>query len=649
MNCQSVPLDPENEKELPDGELSGAPAGPDNAGSNSGAGSEDKRKPYFNLLSFLAPLNVQDGVPATKLLIILNVAVFVLMVLDSSIMTVLTPTNELLIEWGANIGPLSLGPEPWRISTLCFVHIGGLHLLLNMVVLWQFGVPVEKLYGTRFYLLLYLLSGLAGSCVSLLLTPVLVSAGASGAIYGVIGGLIACYVRKRKDIQPQVMKAVGQFVLVLVGATLAMGFVYPIDNAAHFGGMAAGFLSGLFFFPDRTNIFYKLRFVGALLVSAMIFGVYKYAQAVPFDFNGDFAALSHEQELKLKTPRESLDLADQFIERNPDKSFGYRAKGELLRVLSKNREAIGYFNKALGIDPEDAALYMGRSKCYLHAGMYEAAIKDVEKAKELGVSGPAPYYVLMMSAGATGKYPLALQSCRKLLKLSGDSYYNFLVDRSRIYRMMGRQNDALNDLNTVVKENRHPSVVRALESRAYLYYELDRVENALQDQKRVGKYKGFNSEYEYLNRAYASLIFDSADVALADSRALLKKFSYDHTKSEALTYGAIIGVLAAKSLDDSGALKELDAGIGKLVEKDFWPYPIIGYIKGGVSEKDLLGALEKNKSRLTEARAFIGFNKEIEGRTEEAKADYNWVLDKGNKFFMEYDLAMVRLKMLKNK
>lgn len=648
-----MPLDPESVNEYPDADASAS-------GSNSGVEKADegdgkKRALNFNVITFLEPLNIQDGAPVTRMLVLLNIVVFALMVADSDFRTLFSPTNELLLEWGANFGPLSLGPEPWRVFTLCFIHIGFMHLFLNMFVLWQFGVPTEKLFGSRSYLLLYLLSGLGGSCTSLLFTPGLVSAGASGAIYGVIGGLVACYVRKRRDIQAEVMKGIYRFVLMLVGITYAMGFMYPLDNAAHFGGMAVGFLSGLAVFPDRTSFIYKIRIVGLALVAALVFGIYKYAQTTPFDTDGSYKVISIEKEIESRSPESALPLAEKFIEKNPDKAFGYRAKGELLRLLGKNSEAIEYFNKAIQVDPEDSSLYIGRSRCLLHAGMYGAALQDGAKARDMGDSHPAIYYVQMMAAGAIGKNEISLDNCRKLLKLGGDSYHGFLVDRSRIYRMMGRNKDALHDLDAVVRANRHPSLIRALESRAYLLYGLGRKEDALRDQKRVESFKTFKSEYEYLNRAYGSLIFNRnqsqnvANFAIDDALSLLNKFSYDHAKREPLVYGTVIGVLEAKRVGDQEALQNMQSKLGKLVTKDFWPYPIVACLTGEISEAQLLKSVEKNKSRLTEAHAFIGFDKEIEGKTDEAARHYQWVLKSGNPFFMEYDLALVRSKMLESR
>ncbi len=135
--------------------------------------------------------NLQAITPAfivTPILVGLNVLVFIAMVVSG--VSFIEPDTGDLIRWGASFGPYTLGAQPWRAFTCMFVHIGILHLLFNMWCLWSLGLLAERLMGNWNFLLLYLLSGLGGSVFSLWLHPQLVTAGASGAIFGVAGGLV---------------------------------------------------------------------------------------------------------------------------------------------------------------------------------------------------------------------------------------------------------------------------------------------------------------------------------------------------------------------------------------------------------------------------------------------------------------------------
>lgn len=182
--------------------------------------------------------------PVTPILIGLNILVYVLMFLSGVSPT--DPTVLQLLHWGANFGPLEHAGQWWRLFTACFLHIGFVHIASNMYVLYQVGPFTERLYGTARYLALYLIAGIAGNILGLVLHPMTVSAGASGAIFGVYGGLLAFLLRQRAVLRPEAVRAIGQSALIFVGFNLFYGFASAhIDMTAHIGGLAAGFLVGL--------------------------------------------------------------------------------------------------------------------------------------------------------------------------------------------------------------------------------------------------------------------------------------------------------------------------------------------------------------------------------------------------------------------
>src|SRR5499425_2958094 len=134
-------------------------------------------------------------IAVTSVLLGLNVAVFGLMLAGG--VHPMTPNIDSLIQWGANYGPKTTNGEWWRMFTAMFLHIGLLHLLFNMVALWNVGGFMERVLGPAGFLVLYLLSGLLGSVASVAWNPFVVSAGASGAIFGLYGGLLAFLVQHR--------------------------------------------------------------------------------------------------------------------------------------------------------------------------------------------------------------------------------------------------------------------------------------------------------------------------------------------------------------------------------------------------------------------------------------------------------------------
>lgn len=179
----------------------------------------------------------------TPLIVVANAVVFVLMV--ASGVSIVEPTGEEILKWGGDFGPSTFGGERWRILTCAFVHIGIIHIALNMWCLWDAGRLTERLFGNGPFLLLYLFSAVGGSLASVIWNPLILSAGASGAVFGVYGGLLAFFVTRRGMIPPTVFRALMKSALGFVVYNVIFGsMIAGIDNAAHLGGLATGFAAG---------------------------------------------------------------------------------------------------------------------------------------------------------------------------------------------------------------------------------------------------------------------------------------------------------------------------------------------------------------------------------------------------------------------
>jgi rhomboid protease GluP len=169
--------------------------------------------------------------PITTLILALIAVGFVLQILRPSV-----------IEAGAN-GPEVLQGEWWRLVTSMFLHGGFIHLFLNGWALYQLGTLFELLMGSARLLMVYFLTGIAGSLASAFITGNH-SVGASGAIFGLMGALIAFLLKHRDNLTPQAKSLLMQL-LLWAGINVFLGFSTPgIDNAAHLGGAAAGLLLG---------------------------------------------------------------------------------------------------------------------------------------------------------------------------------------------------------------------------------------------------------------------------------------------------------------------------------------------------------------------------------------------------------------------
>jgi len=195
--------------------------------------------------SFAAFFIPVKGFFVTPILIGINILVFILMVVNG--VSFISPDSESLLAWGANFRPMTLDGQWWRLITNCFLHIGILHLLLNMYALMYIGSLLEPYLGTLKYLLAYLLTGIAASMASLWWHDLTVSAGASGAIFGMYGVFLAMLTTNliEKEQRKDLLTSIGIFVVF----NLLYGAKGGIDNAAHIGGLISGLLIGYAFIP----------------------------------------------------------------------------------------------------------------------------------------------------------------------------------------------------------------------------------------------------------------------------------------------------------------------------------------------------------------------------------------------------------------
>ena len=198
---------------------------------------------YFRQQAFAQAIHAAPAPIMTYAMIVLNVLVYLGMIATGA--SFMNPTPQQAITWGADFGPLTLGGQGWRLLTACFVHFGLIHIGMNMFILWQVGQFTEKLYGNARYLLLYLLAGIGGNIAGLFYHPATVSAGASGAVFGVYGGLLAFLLIQRGVVPGAAAMSIAKSAGIFIAYNIIYGLASPqTDLTAHFGGLVTGFLVG---------------------------------------------------------------------------------------------------------------------------------------------------------------------------------------------------------------------------------------------------------------------------------------------------------------------------------------------------------------------------------------------------------------------
>lgn len=180
----------------------------------------------------------------TRTILVLNLLVFVGMIAYGFwAYDIWDGTQDLrvLVDFGAKVNVLIATGEVWRLFTAMFLHIGVIHLLFNLYALNALGPLVEGYFGHVRFLLIYLLGGLFGSLASYAFSDA-VSAGASGAIFGLAGAATVYFLRYRENFGAR-GKALLQNMLLVIGINIVFGLSVPgIDNWGHMGGLIGGAL-----------------------------------------------------------------------------------------------------------------------------------------------------------------------------------------------------------------------------------------------------------------------------------------------------------------------------------------------------------------------------------------------------------------------
>lgn len=226
---------------------------------------------------FFAVFKPVPGYYVTPILITLNVLVYLLLGLT----TLFTGNSFLaihpliLIQFGADFKLYTLTDEPWRLFSSVFMHLDVLHLFFNMYVLMVCGIYLERIIGSWKFLAAYLICGFAASTTSLWWNDLIPSVGASGAIYGLIGILLAMLSLK-KLIEPVERQSLLISILITICFNYVIALVQGsrIDHGAHFGGLIFGFLltRGYYFaiFQEKKEWLKKWAFTTSTAIVAVI-------------------------------------------------------------------------------------------------------------------------------------------------------------------------------------------------------------------------------------------------------------------------------------------------------------------------------------------------------------------------------------------
>lgn len=292
----------------------------------------------------------------TWVLIAANVAIFLAML---RIGAGLGPSsNAVQLAWGANFGPATADGEWWRLGSAMFLHFGLLHLVMNMLALWDGGRLVERYFGPARFAVIYVAGGVAGNLLSLVAHgDQAVAGGASGAIFGTYGAMLVFLSCERRRLDPTEFRWMFWGGAGFAAVMLVLGFLIPgIDNAAHVGGLVAGGLTGFVLVrPSVTEGTARRRQqwlagVGLMLTAAALFASipeprYRWSEEEQArgqirEFIGQDARISAQLRAILERGRNEGASFDQLAGRiEADVTTSYERSFDNLSALSINPQA----------------------------------------------------------------------------------------------------------------------------------------------------------------------------------------------------------------------------------------------------------------------------------------------------------------------
>ena len=372
----------------------------------------------------------------TVALLVANIFVFILMWQSSGMNFSLLNffPYDVLVAYGAKVNYLVRELHQWwRLITPMFIHINLLHLMVNMYSLWVVGPYVEKLYGSAKFVVFWIVTGIASMVASYLTvlppgkqvgrlgsflfkTMDVPSAGASGALFGLVGVLFVFGIKYRRELPEGFKRAFGTGLIPMIALNLFIGFVGRglIDNAAHLGGLVTGAFMALvvdYRRPgERSGIAITWRVLQIACIALTLFGFIKAAQ----HFRDPLPAFLAQQKKVLEEREVEVDVPDEV------NNFVTYAK-----AMNEAQEAFNLAQSRNDVSAIDGALSNLQAAPQLDPTADELRNQlssFLSRAKALETETSAPDKKLEAKNALTNEFLEWIKAYRNWLKNSGRNY-----------------------------------------------------------------------------------------------------------------------------------------------------------------------------------------------------------------------------------
>src|SRR5262249_12527993 len=385
----------------------------------------------------------------TQMLVGINLLVFVAMVLNGISAT--DPGGEALVRWGANWGRLTMTGQWWRRITYMFLHIGILHIAMKMWSIWNLGSLCESLFGTWTFGAIYVVSGIAGGIASLAWNPHNVSAGASGAIFGLVGALIASFYLGEFSMPQGFIRPQLRILLIFSAYSLVYGLIGRVDNAAHIGGLVTGLAFGALIArvaPNAENVLARSAVVALVSLLVLTGGWLRYSRAYTLYYQWGDQLLSENRTLEaIPEFQRAIRVKPNYVPAHLALAYAYsfipnyvQAEAELKQVLELDprnaiaRYSLGFiylneqrlseareiFKQILAADPNSARAHFGLGAAFAAEKRYNEAIREYSAALQINPRFEGAYFNIGMSLAMLRRYDDAIAAYLKEREIADD-------------------------------------------------------------------------------------------------------------------------------------------------------------------------------------------------------------------------------------
>jgi rhomboid protease GluP len=364
----------------------------------------------------------ESNISLTHILFGANVAVYLAMAIGSG--TVVNFSGHALL-FGANYGPYTLTGQWWRLLTYMFMHGGILHIAFNMWCLWDLGALAESLYGRVTYGAIYIITGAGAGLASVAWNPGVLSVGASGAIFGLAGALIASFYLGEFSLPSIALRGTLRSLLIFAAFNLFFGTMFAgVDNAAHIGGLVIGLILGAAIAKLAPHEGSNRLGVIALVLLALIgagAGVRRWRSG-PMRTALAFQALGGSQ-------GDPVARLKMIIEQNPNLAPAHFALAQTYFEQQKFSEAEAEFKKVVELQPKSTRARFDLGMTYLSLNRPEEAKATFNGMIQQGLNTGDAHYGIAMALAMQDKHQDAIQEFQAAVKDG--------ADMSGIYSEMG--------------------------------------------------------------------------------------------------------------------------------------------------------------------------------------------------------------------